>query len=394
MEARYTPSDPGQKNVGLSMVTSTGNDPLSPIAAQIEKDAATNGLSAWGYSFLRQLGRTIKPEWLKENSKEWFNKPLIDPSVPPKGDFVKYVEPATRRGWTGGSEFLTTDRGINSLRAKYGLPVDSIWKGREYIFTETPVTYAGTPEEQIQQFDAARSAFEKENPRPPMGTPLGEYEAKWRDFQRKWKPGDTQPGDAPRNPIEAGNMPGAGGTGLAGPNPNAAADAAALAARQWAFDNDPATLAARDRYSYTDEAGRRAAMANFRADHTWNAADAIRDRNTPGASPKTLLPPYLQPGGGNNIAGGVQGVLNRYNTGVLPPQQTVNPLAPLMPVNPLMPAVGQIPLGMPTGSPFPTGTNLGVGGINTGGGFGATAKLLELPFYLRNFGKPRRGIYG
>lgn len=385
------------------------------IVNALKQDAAQNGLTAWGFSFLKQLGETIKPEWLKENSREWFNKPLVDPLVPPKDDFLKIVEPAvitdqSREGW---GRNVADGRVTEAIRDKGGF--GGLWEKYHREVGDLEAQQARLP----AYLDPKRIA-ERAAQFGPEGQAL-----------------------TPQAPTL---------------RQQADADAAKLKADQEAYraansykpideDNPPAGMTRQQARQRNREMNAQA-EANFRAGHM-GADDVLNARagapvvpapSAPGASPagqrfvpggpekilspedvaasklwvqqhpdlqtqglgsqalsaNNFLPPYLQPGGGNNIAGGVQGVLNRYNTGgsVLPPnlaapQQTINPLAPLAPVNPLMPAVGQIPLGMPAGSPFPTGTNLGVGGINTGGGFSATAKLLELPYYLRNLNKPR-----
>lgn len=96
--------------------------------------------------------------------------------------------------------------------------------------------------------------------------------------------------------------------------------------------------------------------------------------NLSGGTAKNFLPPYLQPGAAPSTGGAVDiaaptgqaaaPIVPTAPTGITP---AGSPMAPFVPQG-----VGQVP-----GQPLVTGAS------RIGGGFGATAKLLELPYYLR-----------
>lgn len=334
------------------MVVGGGNDnPLPQIADKIAADAAANGLSAWGFSLLRQLGRPIKPEWLKESSREWFNKELPQPWIPPKDEFLKYVEPFAQH-----SNLFSTTPGVNQLRHKYGLPVSSGFKGHEYVLEEDPANRKAPLDPGAPQTPSLRAQAET------VAAKLAADQVSYRTAN-SYKPIDE--------------------------------------------DNPPAGMTKQQARQRNREMNA-TAEANFRATHL-GADDVLKARavaptgvlQVPStATTNTFLPPYLQPGSNTGappiapaIGVGAPGPAAPLPlSSLLVPMgtpQNINPLFPQSPLNPLMPA-GQFP-GSPLGAPMPiglfaTGPNRGMGRINTGGGFNKTAKLLELPYYLRNMG--------
>lgn len=330
------------ENFGLNMVVGGGDNPLPEIANRVEADAAKNGLTAWGYSLLRQLGRTIKPEWLKESSKEWFNKELPEPWIPPKEEFLKFVEP-----FAGLTQFGASP-GVNQLRHKYGLDVDPGFRGHEYVLEQDPVKR-----------------------QPYLYGPEGQ---RLYDDQGRALPGTVQT-----------------------PSLRAQAEAAAqkLAQDQAAFtaensiqtvdeDNPPAGMT---RAQARAENRRRDAeqLANFESRYGSSVpgtpAPAGSAMSQPAAT-SNFLPPYLQPG----QPGQPGGLTTAVQPSAQPAPVTQAPVTP--PGSPLTPFVPDAATGAmtPPGSPVqPFAPQFAQ--PKSQGGFAAAAKILELPFYLR-------GLYG
>lgn len=353
------------------MVVGGGEDnPLPQIADRVAADAAINGLTAWGYSLLRQLGRPIKSEWLKESSKEWFNKELPQPWVPPKEEFLKYVEPFA------GQSTYGTSRGINQLRHKYGLDVDSTWKGREYVLEEDPAKRTSPANAAL--YDSQGRAL----PGTPAQTPSlrAQAEEAAREEARKLA-ADRAAFDALNTiqTIDEENPP-PGMTRAQARRRNRELDAEQLSNFEARYGSSlqgpatPTTLPGSPTAPFAP-----AGVAVGEPSPTTIPTTPTSTPGVPATAANNFLPPYLQPGGTATTSGQPPSPFNPVtppSTFGTPPLPAVNQMAPIVPL-------GIAPQGSPF-TPFVPNAPMANRGMGGGNSFESTAKLLQLPYYLRN----------